>query len=32
MKSLYITFALLIGGTAFGQIEQDVNKNTGTES
>ena len=32
MKNLYIAFALFISGTAFGQIEQDVNKASGTES
>ena len=32
MKNLYIAFALFISGTAFGQIEQDVNKTSGTES
>jgi uncharacterized protein (TIGR02145 family) len=32
MKNLYIALALLLSGTAFGQIEQNVNKTTGTVS
>ena len=32
MKNLYIAIGLLISGSAFGQIEQNVNKTTGTES
>lgn len=32
MKNLYIAIGLLISGAAFGQIEQNVNKTTGTES
>ena len=32
MKNLYIVLALLISGTALGQIEQNVNKATGTVS
>ena len=32
MKNLYIAFTLFICGTTFGQIEQNVNKTTGTVS
>ena len=32
MKNLYIALALFLSGTAFGQIEQNVNKTTGTVS
>jgi len=32
MKKLYIALALLVSGTALGQIEQNVNKTTGTVS
>jgi hypothetical protein len=32
MKNLFIALALLISGTALGQIEQNVNKTTGTVS
>ena len=32
MKNLFIALALMICGTAFGQIEQNVNKTTGTVS
>jgi uncharacterized protein (TIGR02145 family) len=32
MKNLYIALALLISGTALGQIEQNINKTTGTVS
>ena len=32
MKNLYIALALLISGTALGQIEQNVNKTTGAVS
>jgi uncharacterized protein (TIGR02145 family) len=32
MKNLYIALALLISGTALGQIEQNVNKTSGTVS
>lgn len=32
MKNLYIALALLISGTTLGQIEQNVNKTTGTVS
>ena len=32
MKKLYIALALLVSGTALGQIEQNVNKPTGTVS
>jgi uncharacterized protein (TIGR02145 family) len=32
MKNLFIALALMISGTAFGQIEQNVNKTTGTVS
>jgi uncharacterized protein (TIGR02145 family) len=32
MKNLFIALVLMISGTAFGQIEQNVNKTTGTVS
>jgi len=32
MKNLYLAFALLIGSSVFGQIEQHVNTTAGTES
>jgi hypothetical protein len=32
MKKLYIALALLVSGTALGQIEQNINKPTGTVS
>jgi len=32
MKNLYILFALFISGSVFGQIEQNVNKTSGTQS